>query len=231
MKQILTISTIIAVMATLSLPSLGASSFLGGYTGGICTPDGLIQPTKSMDISFHDTQKGFGGTDVKATGALIGLSPNLEVGVAFIGNDTSNFTISSKYRVVSETATAPALLIGVFDAAGSANFLSADPSLYIVLSKNITGFASDATNSPQNPMRATIGVGSGVFNGFFAGLDYALQPKLSVIAEFNGGNIGGSKNLFNAGIRYAALPQLRIDAAFVGFKQIALGASYRIMLP
>ncbi len=220
-----------AILLIAAVPALGAPSYLGGFTGGIYTPDGLIEPTRSVDVSYHDTLKLFGGTDVKATGVLIGAAPNLELGVAFLSNNDSNVTISGKYRIISETSTVPAVLIGGFDIAGSANFLNANPGFYIVLSKNITTFASEATNTQLHALRATVGAGSGIFNGFFAGLDYIYDPRLSIIAEFNGGNIGGETNFINAGVRWSASPDLRLDVAYAGFKQLAFGASYRVAIP
>ena len=43
-----------------------------------------------------------------------------------------------------------------------------------------------------------------------------------------GGRIADQTNIVNAGIRWAATPDLRLDAAYVGFKQFAFGANYRI---
>jgi len=225
MRYLILVVTILLIAA---VPVLGASSFLGGFSGNIYTPDGIIVPEKTLELSYHDTLKLFGNTDVSALSGVYGFGTNLEAGISFLHNSDSDAVISAKYRVINETADSPAVLVGVFDLAGTANWINDNPGFFIVLSKNITSFASEVTNQPSKPLRLSIGAGSGIFNNLFAGFDWTIERNLSLMAEINGGRIADQTNIVSAGLRWAAIPDLRVDAAYVGFKQFAFGANYRI---
>ncbi|MHB0997917.1 MAG: hypothetical protein ACYC27_01620 [Armatimonadota bacterium] len=218
---------VVMVLLMLCIPVLAAPSFLGGYSGNIITPDAVILPQGTWEISYHDFMEVLGDNDLKAAGIIYGVTPNLEVGVSFIDNSESDTAINGKYRLLAETATRPTIVVGVFDVASSVNFLDPDPGLFVLASKNITSVASDIVDSPSRPLRLTLGLGTGVFNGLFAGLDWTLESRLSLMAEFFGGELGGDENFFNAGIRYAATDDIRLDAATIDFEDFAFGASYR----
>lgn len=219
----------VPILLLIALPSFGASSFLGGFSGNILTPDTVIEPTGTWEASYHQAVNVLGDNDnLSAAGVIYGATPNLELGASFIDNGESDTALNAKYRLLAETADRPAIIVGVFDAAGSADFLDDNPGFYLALSKNITPTASEIAGEPSKPLRLSLGVGAGVFNGVFAGLDWTLEPKLSLMAEFFGGSLGGNDNFFNAGIRYAATDALRLDAATIDFDNFAFGASYRI---
>ena len=194
------------------LPAFGASSFLGGQSGLILTPDGLVTPQGSWDLSLHL----FTDSDRTAFGVVFGVAENLEIGASFRSNGHSDAAINGKFRLIPETSQRPAILVGV----GS---VTDDPGLYLVISKNITSTASDIAGEPSKPLRLNVGFGSGSFDGIFLGLDWTLQPQLTLMAEFLGGN--GSS--FNAGVRYAISDTLRLDLATIDLEDIAFGATYR----
>jgi len=220
---------IVPILLLIALPALGASSFLGGFSGNILTPDSVIEPTGTWELSYHQAVNVLGDSDnLTAFGVIYGAAPNLEVGVSFVDNSESDTAFNAKYRLLDETADRPAVIVGVFDAAGSVDFLDDNPGFFLALSKNVTPTASEIAGEPSKPLRLTLGVGSGAFDGLFAGLDWTLQPKLSLMAEFFSGSLGGNDSLFNAGIRYAATDALRLDAATIDFDDLAFGASYRL---
>jgi hypothetical protein len=224
-----TATLLILAAVILAVPAFSASSYLGGFSGLIYTPDTLTVPAQNLDVSFHDTLKFFGGIDFKTYGGIYGLSPSSEVGVSFFSNSSNNATLSGKLRIVNETSAVPGVAVGVFDLTNSATEFSGNPSAYLVVSKDVTTLIPGM--GTLTPIQVSLGAGSGVFNGIFASLDYAFAPTFSAQVEFNGGHLDGQTNLFNGGVRWAALPGLRIDAAYAGFQQFAFGASYKISIP
>ena len=210
------IVTMLAIM-----PAFGASSFLGGQSGNILTPDGLVMPEGSWDASYHQFTSD---TDLTTFGVAFGVAENLEIGVSFLSNGDSETALNGKFQLLPETAQKPAILIGVFDISGS---VSDDPGLYLVVSKNITPVASDIAGEPSKPLRLNLGFGSGFYDGIFLGLDWTLQPQLSLMAEFFSGEIGDNDSFFNAGVRYAISDAFRLDLATIDLEDIAFGASYR----
>lgn len=234
MKQVTSISTrmkntaaVALTLLAMALPTFGASSFLGGQSGNIFTPDGAIVPTGTWELSFHHIANFRGNDNFSATGLTYGATPDLELGTSLISNGQSDMTLNAKYRVLAETAGRPAMLIGVYDLAGAAQAVNGDPGFFLAISKDITYTASRATGEPSKPLILTAGFGSGPYNGLMLGLDWTLAPRVSLMAEYAGGEIGGNRKLFSAGIRYAATDAIRLDAAAVDFKSFGFGADFR----
>lgn len=232
MKQVLKISTWALLMALLALlvvtlPTFGASNFLGGQSGNILTPDDVIVPTGTMDLSYHQIVNFRNSDDLSATGITYGVTPNLELGASFISSGDSDVAFNGKYRLLTETTNRPAMLVGVYDVSGSANAVNGDPGFFLVFSKNITSTASNMVGEPSKPLRLTAGFGSGPYDGLLVGLDWTLDPRLSLMADYTGGNVGGNDKLFSAGVRYAASDAIRIDLAAIDFKDFAFGGDFR----
>ncbi|MHB0912719.1 MAG: hypothetical protein ACYC2Y_04650 [Armatimonadota bacterium] len=223
MRQLLLIATVIVALA---FPAFGASSFLGGYSGNILTPDAVVTPTGTWEFSFHDITDA----DLSAIGLMYGITPNLEVGASFLNNDESSTAFNAKYRITPETVSQPTILVGVFDAFGSADTLEEDSSFFLVVSKNVTSTASEIAGEPSKPLRLSVGFGSGFFDGFFAGLDWTLSDQLSFMAEVAPNDVDGNSSTVNVGARYAATGNIRLDAALIDFEDFAWGASFRTQL-
>lgn len=224
MRRLLVTAALIMVFAA---PVFAAPGYLGGYNGTILVPDGLVTPTGQWDLSFHDNFNLVRDDDLQAWGVQYGLVNKLEVGVSLVNTTGTKVAISGKYRLVEETASAPIVAVGVFDAAGQIDDLDGDASVYIVISKNITPFASRVANTPSKPIRLTIGGGSGIFNGFMGSVDWVLEPRFSVQAEYFGGHVGDRDHFWNAGLRYAVSDNFRLDAAVLDLKELGVGVSYR----
>lgn len=231
MKQVLNISTKALLLVTLALlvvtlPASGASNFLGGQSGNILTPDDIIVPTGTVDLSFHQIVNLSHDNNLSSTGITYGVTPNLEVGASFISNGDSDVTFNGKYRVITETASRPALLVGVYDVSGSANGVNGDPGFFMIFSKNVTSTASDIVGEPSKPLRLTAGLGTGPYSGLIMGLDWTLGPRVSLMADYTGGNVGDNDKLFSAGIRYAVSDTIRLDVAAIDFKDFAIGGNF-----
>lgn len=212
-------------LLALGLPAFGASSFLGGYSGNIVIPNVAITPAGNWEISIHllsDVQD----EDITSAGLQYGLMPRLEVGVSFLDNKGSEVVFNGKFRLLPETPERPAILVGVFDVAGSASIINDDPGFYLLVSKNVTPVATQIVGEPSKPLTLNLGFGSGLFDGVFAGIDWVLDERLVVMAEYVDEGFD-DHSLFNLGARYAVTDAIQVDAAVLDADSFAAGASLR----
>jgi len=211
-----------------AIPGFAASSYLGGFSGLIVTPNDVVVPTGSFDLAFHDFTGVIGGKDIQTYSLTYGLLPTLEVGASIVhGDGSTDVALNGKLSLITETPTRPAVLVGAFDATGMVNTVNDDPSFYVVVSKNLTATASEVAGRPSVPFRLNAGFGSGLYDGFFAGFDWVLHPRFSLMAEYVNGGFGNDDNEFNVGARWAATNDLRLDAGLIDFDNFAFGLSYR----
>lgn len=226
MKYLLLILPVLALMA---MPAFGASSYLGGYSGLLLTPDDVLVPMGGVELSFHDFIDILGNNqDLRTYAVTYGLLPTLEVGASVANSrGSTDLALNGKLSLITETPTRPSVLIGAFDATAMADLVNNDPTFYVVVSKNVTPSASQVAGKPSVPLRLSAGFGSGFLNGFFAGLDWTLVPNLSLMFEYVNGDLGNNNNTVNAGARWAVTRDLRIDAGTIGFDTFAFGLNYR----
>ena len=210
-------------------PAFAASNYLGGMSGMILIPDDVIVPHKSIDFSFHESVHAIGDVDLFAWGGNYGLAKNLEAGVSVLNNKgATDIAINGKYRFVQENESSPAVLVGVFDAAGLVDIVNPNASLYILASKNISSEVSQIEGAPCGPIRLSLGIGSGVYNGIFGGVDWTPSSRWRVMAEYANGKFGDEEKLLNLGVRYAVADKWRLDAAALKLKHFAFGVNYRV---
>lgn len=218
-----------AVTCLLSGIAAAAPSFLN-TTGSILTPDDLLLGPGDFSASFHN----FDFTDnVSTMGASIGVTNNLELGIARFDPDRAGADeetlLSGKYLLLAETATTPSVVIGVIDATGEID-PDDDSSYYVVLGKNLTPAATGLTGEPVPPIRGFVGIGGGIYNGIFAGLNWTISSRVKVMAEFiNELNIKNAiveDSVFNAGVRIALTNEIRGDLAMINGEDFAFGISY-----
>jgi len=218
-----------AVICLLSGIAAAAPSFLS-TTGGILTPDDLLLEPGDFSANFHSFDFA---DNVAIMGVAIGVTENLELGVARFdpgapGADEETL-LNGKYMLLAETAGRPSLVIGVIDANGELD-PDDDSSFYVVLGKNLTPAATGLTGEPVPPIRGFVGVGGGIYNGLFAGLDWTISSRVKVRAEFiNEVTIKhaiSEDSVFNAGVRIALTNELRGDLALINGEDFAFGISY-----
>jgi hypothetical protein len=180
----------------------------------------LTTPYPGFDAGYHIV---FGDDPtVNYLHGNFALMPNLEVGATWrdeTDGGSSDVALNAKWRPIDETPTRPGVVLGVLDATGSA--FNDDPSFYIAIGKSLTQLATQATGRLSKPLRGTLGVGSGFFDGVFASLDWALAPKFSLMAEFT--SIDDAS--VNVGMRWAAAPDIRVDLATIDFENVGAGIS------
>jgi len=220
----------VAAMAMLSLLSgisTAAPSFLS-TTGNILTPDDLLLSAGSFSANFHSVEVGDSSTIL---GANVGVTPNLELGIARFSPDVgdSETIINGKYMILAETSSRPSLVVGVVDATGDLD-PDDDPGFYIVLGKTLTSMASGIAGEPVGPMRGFLGVGSGIYNGLFLGVDWAISARTSIMAEFINElaikRTIGEDSAFNVGLRFAITEGIRGDVALIDGDDLGFGISY-----
>jgi len=213
-------------LVALSAGAQAAPSYFGP-TGNIMTPDALTTPMSGFDVAYHRFFSD--NSDLNVVHANIGLSRNIEVGASWFDPEDgdADLALNGKWRFVEESATRPAVAVGVLDATGDA--LSKDASVYILVSKNLTQYAESVIERESKPLRGTIGVGGGAFDGLFASLNWTFAPKVSIMLEFVKLDKQvklGDQSVLNGGVRFALSPELRLDGALVDFNDAALGLSF-----
>ncbi len=210
--------------------AVSAPSFLS-TSGNILTPDDVLLPPGGFSANYHAIDiEDFDRTQT-IIGANVGVTPSLELGIARVDFDDGNeeTIINGKYLLMPETATRPSIVLGVVDFSGELD-LDDDPGIYVLLGKNLTPMASDIAGEPSKPLRGVVGFGTGIFDGLFASLDWTLNPRLSLMAEFIDGNFPGvTDSGFNVGVRFALTDQLRGDLALIDGNNFGFGISFTRM--
>lgn len=229
-KRILILVLVAAMTAILSGTVCAAPSYLG-TSGNIFTPDDTVLDTADFALSFHSLDLGNSPTTLSAN---LGAAGGFEIGVTRFDSDVPNAGVdtmlNAKYRLKAETPSMPSMVIGVVDATGDAD-PDGDPGFYFLLGKNLTPVASGFAGTPVEPIRGFLGVGTGVYNGFFAGASWTISSNTTIMAEyinkFSLRNTFNEKSLFNAGVRFAFTDDLRADVALVNGDDLAFGISYK----
>lgn len=210
-------------------PAFGASNYLGGMSGMILIPDDVIISQRTAEFSFHESVNAIEDANLFAWGANYGLASNFEAGVSVLNNSgATNIAINGKYRIVTEDGSRPAVLVGVFDAAGIADIVNRNSSLYILVSKNMSSEVSQIEGAPCGPIRLTLGIGSGVYNGAFGGVDWIPSSRWRIMADYANGKFGDEQQMLNLGARYAIGDRWRLDAAILKLKHFAFGVNFRV---
>ncbi len=215
------ISVLLAVVVLLAgcVGSANAASSIYGMSGLIFIPDDTIAPmTTLIPTVSHVFDEDI---DFTTYGAAFGIIPNLEVSaVAVSVEDNTEVLLNGKYRLMSETATKPALVVGVMDATQS---IRDETSAFVLVSKNLTSWAEGISGQVAKPVKGTLGFGTGVFDGFFAGLDIAMSPKLSLAVDYIAEN-----SVFSGCVRFHPTQALTLTAGVVDFEDLYGGVSFNL---
>lgn len=219
---------------------LHAAASIYGISGLIETPDDSIMSSKTLsptanrifDLKVNGAKSGL---DVSTYGGAIGIIPNLEVSAVALDIDAPHTNVeglvNAKYRVLPETLAAPSVTIGVVDITKRLDHLSDGEidgmSSFIVVGKNISSVAEGVSGAVSKPIRGTVGLGTGLYKGAFAGLDMSLAPKFSVAVEYLSKGIR-DETTFNGLVRFTPIEALSVNAGLIGFKDFYAGASYNL---
>jgi len=217
-----------------------AAASIYGQSGIIETPDDSIVSDKTFapvynrifDLKVNNSDEGI---DVSTYGGSIGIFPNLEVSAVALDVDQKGVStetlINAKYRVLPESVNRPSVTVGVMDIGKRFDHLTdgtiSDMSAFLVLGKNVSQIAEGVSGQVSVPIKGTLGVGSGIYKGVFAGLSASLAPKISLGVEYLTKGIR-DKTTFNGMVRFQPIDALSIDAGVIGFKDFYAGASYNV---
>lgn len=204
-RSITVLAAVAVVFVLVSGIAMAAPSFLG-TSGLILTPDDSVLGVSDFSAGYHDLDWA------TVIGVNVGVAQNLELGIARLDSDGADedTMLNAKYRLLAETATAPSVVIGVVDS-----------DFYGVVGKNLTPMATGITGEPVMPLRGFVGIGSGDYDGVFAGVDWAITQKAKIIAEYI-----AEDSVFNVGARLAITDSLTFDAAMIDGDDFAFGISY-----
>jgi hypothetical protein len=195
--------SLLVCMVVATVPASAAPSFLG-MTGLLNTPTADALDTREWNVAFHHISD-----NANIAAGNVALAAGLEAGVVWFdpnrGSD-ERFTAQAKYRLIPETPTGVGLAVGWWDVADEI-----DSSPYGVISKRLT-------NVGGFPLRGHLGLGGGIYDGIFAGVDLPLAENVLLMVEYDSEDV-------NAGIRLGLARGFRIDAGFVS-EEFGIGGSY-----
>lgn len=214
--------------------ALYAATSIYGQSGLIETPNDVIVGDKAFEPAFArifdlKVKGGSQGVDVTTYGGAIGILPNLEVSAVGMDPEVgkTEALINAKYRVLPESESRPSVTVGAMDISKRLKHVSDDPSAFIVIGKNISPMAEGVSGRVSQPVKGTVGFGTGLYKGVFAGLDMSLSPKLNVGVEYLRKGIR-NRSTANGMVRFTPIDALSIDAGLIGFKDFYAGASYNV---
>lgn len=228
--------TKIAALATTIILSASmaavAAPNIYGESGMIEVPDDATYAVGTVTPAYHGVysveSNGVNSTHNFYT-VGVGLLPNLSVSGGVISNGGTNALLNAKYRITPETANRPSFTIGVTDMLGEVG-RSDSPGLYFMVGKNLTSAASEVVGGESKPLRGYLGIGTGVLEGVFVGLDWRLAPKVAGMVEYLSSDQGlTDESHFNAGLRFALTNEIRLDVGTYAFKGLTAGISYNAL--
>ncbi|TCL64736.1 exopolysaccharide biosynthesis protein YbjH [Hydrogenispora ethanolica] len=201
MKKALLFPVVLLILLATGTAALGAG-LLGG-TDLMVTPtaDTLNSGDVSLGLNFAENDRTYGNLD-------FGVARDFELGVAVYDNPwDTDLTLRGKYRLLRETASQPALAIGIQD-------IGADEiSPYLVISKTFDG-----------GFRGYLGAGGGSFDGLFAGLSKNFRVTGSQLKQVQLLVEADSHNV-NLGTKFMFKEPVSINFGFIDMDRWVLGAT------
>lgn len=214
--------TMITVIGLLLIPAGAVFGFgVFGSTDLMITPSAATLSPNSAGFALN-----FAEGDATCFNLDYGLISDLEIGLSVLNYDDDRprrdggetyVTIRGKYRLLRETASAPALAIGIQDIGEE----DLDVSPYIVISKNL---------GPDLDVDGYLGVGGGQIDGIFGGLSktFKISPaqrggnnlsKIQLILEFDSDNM-------NLAGKFHIGPRTKINFGFYDMENWVMGITY-----
>lgn len=228
MKTITKIAALATALACATVISATAAPNIYGTGGLMEVPDDTIYAVGTLAPAFHTVVNSSDSDDsLNFFTVGTGILPNLSISGGLKSDGSTDAILNGKYRFLAETTTQPSVTAGAIDLFSN---VSSDATLYVEVGKNLTAAAEEVAGGASKPLRGYIGVGTGLLNGVFAGLDWTLAPKLSAMLEYIGSDKGLTGNShFNGGLRLAVTNNLRVDLGAIDFQDFTAGASYNFL--
>jgi hypothetical protein len=212
MKKLIWLTCLAALALGLFAMPVAAAPSLGGYTGLLFVPTASTLGDTDYNIAYFSL-----GDDSHVWAANLGMKGGFELGIArskhsYCCYSTEETLLNAKYNFRPQTsAHKPGLAVGVVDATGEE-----ETTAYAVATQSLS-----PVYKPNNP-QIHIGVGSGMLDGFFAGVS-TTYSKLTLMAEYDTHSV-------NLGARMAVGNDFRIHAGWINdLDDLAIGASFNKM--
>jgi len=220
----------IVVMVALvfaSVAACSAATTIYGVTGLVETPDDSIAAVGAPQLAgmYSSDFLGYGDSG-NSYGGAIGVLPKLELSA--VEMDTGFATrsvVNAKYRFAAESLVSPSITFGVVDAGEN---LDNDVSAFVVIGKNLTSIAEDVAGKVVMPVKGTIGFGSGIYKGGFAGLTISATPKMDLVVEYLDKGIR-DKCTFNSAVRFNPVQGLNITAGLLDMSDLYGSVTYTML--
>ncbi len=232
MKKVTVLLSALALLAA-SAGAVHPAASMYGLSGLVETPDDTIAaPNSLMASGSYITDFGDTNYNLATYGGAIAVLPNLEVGAVGIDSTApgvgTQALINAKFRVAPETLDSPSICIGVVDITNRLEKLDPSidkPSAFVVFGKNISAAAEGISGMVSKPLRGTFGFGTGLYRGFFAGLDLSVAPKFDIAVEYLSEGIR-QQGTGNAVVRFRPTDMISVEAGAFAFKDLYLGGTF-----
>lgn len=226
---------LLAAMVLAAGTAANAAANIYGVSGLIETPDDSIVAPKTLELTGHYiSDLDSTGANQKTFGGAFGIMSRFEVSAVgidpdIIGLDTK-VIINAKYKIIDEALERPSITVGVVDLGKNLEDYNSDidkASVFVVFGKNISPVAEGFSGMVSKPVRGTLGFGTGIYKGVFAGLSWSLAPKIDVLAEYLSEGIR-QKSTVNAALRFSPVRPVSVQAGTHAFKSFYVGATFNL---
>ena len=231
MKKVAVLLSLTALLVV-SLGAVCGASSMYGLSGLIETPDDTVAATNTLSLSgsfipdFNDTN-----FDISTYGGAFGIIPNLEIGAVAVDSSATGVgaqaVLSAKYKIVPETLDGPSIAFGVVDVTNRLDRIDSridEASYFVVIGKNISSLAEGFSGMVSKPVRGTLGIGTGLYKGIFAGIDLHVAPKFDVAVEYLSEGLR-QEGTFNAALRFRPVNNISVQAGTYAFKGAYIAGS------
>lgn len=235
MKNTVVLVSLVALVMG-SMVACSAATSVYGVSGLIETPDDAIAELATPQLIGVYAGDLVGNNESGSSfGAVMGILPKLEVGAVLLDSNArgveAKSLVNAKFRLVEESFANPSVTIGMVDMSKNLDSFNSQidkTSTFIVIGKNLTSVAENVAGSVVKPVKGTIGVGTGLYKGGFAGLTISASPRFDVMVEYLAKGIRQDDTL-NAGIRFAPIPGLNMTVGALDFKDVYGSVTYSVV--
>jgi hypothetical protein len=120
--------------------------------------------------------------------------------------------------------------VGIVDAGKRlGKFSSAEDkaSGFVAFSKNVSSVAEGLSGRVVKPVRGSVGFGTGIYKGGFAGLEWSTSPKTEVMVEYLAKGLR-QKSTVSAGVRLSPARGWSLEAGAIGLKDYYGGINFAL---
>ena len=226
---------VLVALVFASAAACGAATSIYGVTGLVETPDDTIAAVDVPQLAGMYSSDFLGnGKSGNSYGGAIGVLPKLEVSAVEMDSSITGFAtqsiVNAKYRFAAESLVSPSITFGVVDVGKNLQKFNGidDVSAFVVIGKNLTPIAEGVAGSVIRPVKGTIGIGSGIYKGGFAGLTISATPKVDVVVEYLDKGLR-DKCTFNGAVRFNPVQGLNISVGALDMSDFYGSVTYTML--